>query len=87
VADGVDAADPELATVGDGEGGDRADEGGLAGAVGAEHRDDLAAVGDEVEAGKGLDLAEALGEASGLDDRGAHGGLLSKWNGLLCSVL
>jgi hypothetical protein len=64
----VDAVDAQRPAVGPDERGDRADERGLAGAVGAEHGDHLAAVGDHVQPREGLDLAEALGEAAGLDD-------------------
>ena len=63
------------AAVGPHQGGDGADEGGLAGAVRAEQGDDLAGLGDEIEPGEGLDAPEALGEAAGLDD-GGHGSLL-----------
>ena len=45
-----------------------ADEGGLAGAVGPEDGEDLAPLGVEVEPVEGVDLAEVLGEADGLDD-------------------
>jgi ABC-2 type transport system ATP-binding protein len=62
---GIDRQRP---AVGPDERGDGADEGGLAGAVGPQQGHDLAAVGDEVEPGQRLDLAEALGEAAGLDD-------------------
>ena len=71
-ADGVDAGHPQLAAVGAHQRGHRADERGLAGAVGPQDGHDLAALGHEVEPGQRLDLAEALGEAPGLDDRCAH---------------
>ena len=45
----------------------------LPGAVGAEDGEDLAGLGDEVEPVEGVDVAEVLGEAAGLDDR-FHGG-------------
>ena len=68
----VDAGDPQLAAVGPQQRGDGADERGLAGAVGPEQGGDVAGLGDEVEAVEGVDVAEVLGEAVGLDDRG-HG--------------
>jgi hypothetical protein len=51
------------------QGGDGADEGGLARPVGAEDGEHLPAFGVEVEAVEGLHLAEVLGEADGLHDR------------------
>src|SRR4029450_2884269 len=66
----VDAGNVDLATIGSQQGGDRADEGGLAGAVGAEQGGDLTGVGDEVEAVEGAHLAEALGQAVRFDDGG-----------------
>ncbi len=71
MAGDVDPGDAQTARVGACERRDRPDEGGLAGAVGAEQRKHPAGRHDEIEAGEGLDLAVALGEALGLDD-GLH---------------
>ena len=49
--------------VGPQQGGDGADERGLAGAVRAEQGGDPAGLGDEVEPVEGVDVAEVLGEA------------------------
>jgi len=55
------------------QGGNRSDKGGLAGAVGPEQGDDLAALGDEVEAAEGLDLPEPFRDLVRFDD-GSHEG-------------
>ncbi len=71
--DHVVAGHPDDAGVGPDEGGDGADEGGLARAVGPEQGDELAGLDGQVEAVEGLDGAEALGQAAGVDG-GGHGG-------------
>ena len=68
VGDDVDAGDGQGAGGGLHEGGDGPDEGGLPGAVGAEHSQDLAPFGVEVETVEGVHLAVVFGEADGLDD-------------------
>ena len=67
VLDHVEAADAGVAGVGDEQGGQDADGGRLAGAVGAEHTEDGAASDGEVDALQRLRLAEVLDEALGLD--------------------
>ncbi len=52
--------------------GERAQEGGLPGAVGAGHGDDLALGHAEVDAGERGAAAEALAEPADVDDRCAH---------------
>src|SRR5690606_29137902 len=69
----VDAVDPQRAAVGSDERGQRAHERRLARTVGAEDGDHLATVGDEVEPGEGLHVAEPLGEAVRLDEGGCVG--------------
>ena len=48
---------------------DHVDRGGLAGAVGAEERDDLARLDLEVDAADGVDAAEVLGDPGQADCR------------------
>src|SRR6266545_2346353 len=69
----VDARDAGAAGVGLEQGGEHADEGGLAGAVGAEQAVDAAGRDGEAEAVQRADLAEVLGEPLDLDDRIVHG--------------
>src|SRR5690606_3153292 len=70
--DGALVAD--LALGGDVEAGEAVEEGGLAGAVGADETDDLAAVDGEVDAAYGGESAEAHGDAAGVEHRGGRGG-------------
>ena len=62
LGDHVVAGHPGRAAVGAGHGGEHADGGGLAGAVGAEHAEDAARRDLEVDAGDGHVLAVALAE-------------------------
>ena len=62
----VDAGDADLATVGPQQRRHRAHERGLAGAVRPQERGDVAGLGDEIETGEGVDVAEALRHAAGL---------------------
>ena len=62
---GVDAVDTYRTAVGTVEGADNLQQGGLAGAAGADDADDLAAVDVEVNAFQYLQGAEALGDALG----------------------
>jgi hypothetical protein len=73
VAQDVDAGHRRAATVRTGEGGEDADGGRLAGAVGTQHPEDLALGDVEVEASEGVRLAEGLVEADGLDHGSGHG--------------
>ena len=66
------AVDAQRAAVGLDERRHHADEGGLAGAVGAEDGHRLARRQGEGQFGERLDLPERLGEAVGLDER-VHG--------------
>src|SRR4030095_8644496 len=87
-AEGVAAGHPQLAAVGPHQRGHGADEGGLAGAVGPQHGHDLSALAHGVAPVHRLDLAEAPGEALGLDDRCAHVpvSLKPEWNVLFLTV-
>ena len=67
--DRVDAGDVQRTGVGLQQRRHRPDERGLAGAVGAEHRGDLAGGGDQVEPVEGVDVAVVLGDADRLDRR------------------
>ena len=58
----------DLALGGDVEAGEAVEEGGLAGAVGADEADDLAAVDGEVDVAYGGEAAEAHGDAAGFED-------------------
>jgi hypothetical protein len=69
---GVDARHPKHALVGTQQGGDRAHEGGLAGAVRSQEGGHPPRLGHQVEPVQGPHVAEALGEAYGLDG-GGHG--------------
>ena len=51
----------------------RAHQGGLAGAVGAQQRDDLALAHGQVDAAQDRPAADGDGDVAGLDDRGAGG--------------
>ncbi len=66
-ADGVVAGHREGAAVRSEQGGDGTDESRLAGSVGAQEGRHPAGLGDQVEAGQGVGLAVALGEADGFD--------------------
>jgi hypothetical protein len=65
----VVARHPQLAGVRPQQGGHGTDEGRLAGPVGAEDREDLPRLGDQVQPVEGHRLAEPLAEAHGLDGR------------------
>jgi hypothetical protein len=69
VAQRVDAGDRQGPGVGAQQGGDGSDEGGLAGAVGAQQGDHPAGVDHQVKPGQGPGPAEALGKAASLKDR------------------
>src|SRR5262249_45607445 len=75
------AAIDDLAAARDHELGEKIEEGGLAGAVRADERVDVAAAHPEVDAAHGNETAELLGESAGLEQeivgggRGCHGGL------------
>ena len=58
----------DLALGGDVQAGEAVEEGGLAGAVGADEADDLAAVDGEVDVAYGGEAAEAHGDAGGFED-------------------
>ena len=71
----------DFALGGDVEAGEAVEEGGLAGAVGADEADDLAAVDGEVDVAYGGEAAEAHGDAAGVEDglaggAGVGGGVL-----------
>ncbi len=70
--DGALVAD--LAFGGDVEAGEAVEEGGLAGAVGADETDDLAAVDGEVDVADGGESAESHGDAAGVEDGGGGRG-------------
>jgi len=72
---GVDAGNPQVAAIRTQQRGNCADEGRLARPVRPEQRGDLTGLGDKVQTGEGLDIAETLGEASSLDNRGHHAAL------------
>jgi hypothetical protein len=86
----VDAGYPQLTAVGPQQRGDRADERRLACPVRPEEGSDVAGCGDKVETREGLDVAEALGEASSLDDgghRAAPRRTLVRWAGCASRLL
>jgi hypothetical protein len=61
------ASDAQLARIRAQQGRHGTDEGRLPGPVGAEHRQDLPRLGDQVQPVEGDGLAEPLAEAYGLD--------------------
>src|SRR5687767_993395 len=65
----VETQDADLATVRGAQALEDLDGRGLAGAVGAQQAEDLARSDVEVDAGDGLDVAVALGQAANPDDR------------------
>ena len=67
------AAQHEGAAVGRVQAGDDVEEGGLAGAVGADQAVDLARIDGDADVGQGLQAAEALGHAIDLENCVAHG--------------
>jgi len=69
----VDADDAGGAGVGWQQGGEDAEQGGLADAVGAEQAEDAAWLDGEGETVQRADLAEGLDQALGLDDGVVHG--------------
>ena len=74
LAPDVDAEDGRLARVDREQGGEHLEHGGLAGAVGAEHAEDLAAADGQVDGVDGALVAERLDEAVGVDgQRGVLG--------------
>ena len=63
----IDAVDQGIAPVGGEHGVDEAQDGGLAGAVGADDAGDLAVARNEADAADGMDAAERLVKVANLD--------------------
>jgi len=66
---GVDARNAQFTAVGTQQGGNHPDERRLARPVRPQQGGDLTRLGDQIQTGKSLDLAEAFGQASSLNDR------------------
>ena len=82
------AVEQDLAGVGHGGAGQRLDQAALAGAVVADHRQDLAGAQLEVGAVQRRDLAVALDQAAGLHHEGlsCHGGCSFAFSGPTCAT-